>query len=223
MFTSLLYKEWIKTRRIVILLGLTFICFVVYTFLNTAQMFRLNESIELWAGMIINDFALIPAFEWLPLLSGLLLATAQFVPEMVNKRMKLTLHLPLPDTQIMACMLFYGIVLLAGIYLLTYLVLVAGLRFYYPQEIVAATFWRSFPWFMAGIYAYLLAVWVCIEPIWRQKIVNAVVGACALPVFFIPALSGAYQPFTVYLLLFAVLCFSFPFYSAIRFKEGAQS
>ena len=223
MVKALFYKEWIKTRTIVFLAVALIAGFVAYTFINTAQMFRVSGAVNVWNNVITKDMSLLSgAMQWLPVLAGLMLALAQFVPEMTDKRLKLTLHLPLREGTTVSIMLAYGLLVLLAVFALTYGVLTAGFSAYYPCEMIAGMIWRSLPWFIAGLCAYLLAAWVCFEPVWRQRIFNALIGVCLCSFFFIAAPSRAYIPMLPWMIAFTVVCFAFPFYSASRFKDGAQ-
>lgn len=71
-------------------------------------------------------------FDLYPLLAGLLLAIVQFVPEMQQKRLKLTLHLPYPQNRMLMLMLIAGLSELIVIYLIDYLIL-----YVYLQNILA--------------------------------------------------------------------------------------
>lgn len=208
----------------VILLSVAlFVGFVVYTFINTAQMFRVSGAVEVWNTIITKDMPLLSgAMQWLPALMGLMLALSQFVPEMTNKRLKLTLHLPLRENRILSTMLVYGVSVLLVVFLLVYASLAIGFSTYYPSEIIMGMVWASLPWFLGGLCSYLMGVWVCLEPVWRFRIFYAVAGVCLCSLFFIKAGSGAYIPMLPYLIVFTIVCFTFPFYSAARFKEGAQ-
>lgn len=94
MFQALFYKEWVKTRRIIILIGAIFAGIIIYSFINTGQTFRIGGSVQAWADIILKEAPVFPSIiQWLPLLTALLLAFAQFVPEMTNKRLKLSLAL----------------------------------------------------------------------------------------------------------------------------------
>lgn len=223
MFNALFYKEWIKTRRIVLLIGLIFAGIIVYSFIHTAQSFRVGGPVQVWADIILKDAPVLPPFiQWLPVMTALLLGFTQFVPEMSNKKLKLSLHLPLSETRIVTSMLCYGLLVLTASYVVTYVVIMTGLSHYFPTEIRMAALWKSLPWFIAGLAAYPLAVWICIEPVWRQKIFNALITLCILALFFITAPSGAYLPVMPVLLIVAVICFGLPFFSTARFKEGKQ-
>ncbi|MDR0823687.1 MAG: hypothetical protein LBN74_01230 [Prevotella sp.] len=222
MIQALFYKEWIKTRRIILLLFVLFAGFVAYTFIDLAQMFRVNPPEVIWDNIILKDFLLIPNIKWLPLLAGILLAITQYVPEMVNKRFKLTLHLPLSENKIVIGMLSYGILVLSFLFAITYIVLLSGLSSYFPREFILSSFYVSCPWFLGGFAGYMLTTWIIYEPVWKYRIANAMVSICTLMLFFFDQKSGAYLPFIPYLLIIIIMSISFPFYAVIRFKEGAQ-
>lgn len=223
MIQALLLKEWIKTRRVITLIGIIFIATIIYTLINTGQQFRVGGAVQTWATIILKDMPVLPAFlQWLPLLSGLLLGISQFVPEMQDKRLKLTLHLPLAETKIIAILLLFGISVLLITFLLTYLLLSFSLSFYYPEEIIGATIWSSLPHFFAGLFSYLFASWISLEPVWRHRIGYTLASVGFLSFLFIHSISGAYIPFIPYLTILLILCFFFPFYPMYRFKDGAQ-
>lgn len=205
------------------LVALIFAGVVVYGFIDTGQAFRVGGAVQVWSGILLKDASVMPpVMQWVPLLSALMLAFSQFAPEMASKRLKLTLHLPLAETKIMSAMLCYGLAVLVVVYLLAYIVLLTGLSLYYPSEVLMLAFLKSIPWFLGGLAGYLLASWICLEPVWRRRICNSVIAAACLSLFFIDAISGAYVPLLPWLAAIIVSGFSFPFYSACRFKEGRQ-
>ncbi|HBL33181.1 MAG TPA: hypothetical protein DDZ96_05100, partial [Porphyromonadaceae bacterium] len=189
---------------------------------NVNQMFRVNGAVQTWFNVIVKDITLLGQMQWLPLLAGVLLALSQYVPEMVDKRLKLTLHLPLPEKNIMAAMLGYGAAVLVTLFALTYLILTVGLGVYYPSEIVHSALWASLPWFLAGLTAYFCVAWVCMEPVWRQRIADTLMAVCLLSLFFIDAKSGAYATFVFYSIAIVCVVAAFPLYSMVRFKDGVQ-
>lgn len=222
MSISLFYKEWIKTRKVLLLTAIVFACFIIYTFINVGQMFRIGGAVQVWADVMLKDVSLLPRMEWLPLIFSVLFGLTQFVPEMTSKRLKLTLHLPMPEGKIICTMLMYGLVSLLLLYILIYAVLIIGMGIYYPAEIVISMCKASAPWFLAGIAGYLFIAWICFEPVWRQRVLNALIAVYALTFFMINSKSGAYMPFIPYLVVLIIIAYIFPFYSMYRFKEGAQ-
>lgn len=224
MFVALFYKEWIKTKRIILLLGIISISLIIYTFINAAQVFRVGGAVQTWANIILKDMPVLPTvIKWFPLLIGVLIGLVQFIPEMTDKRLKLTLHLPLPETRILSSMLLYGSVVLFSFFLVMYLALFIGLQVYYPSEIVKAMTWQILPSLLGGIISYFFASWICLEPVWRQRVFNTLIAIGGLFLFCIEAKSGAYSLFLPYLICIIIVGFFFPFYSTARFKDGAQA
>ncbi|MDR1883386.1 MAG: hypothetical protein LBR26_11495 [Prevotella sp.] len=223
MIQALLFKEWIKTRRAVTLIGVIFVAMIFYALINTGQLFRVGGAVQTWSNIILKDMPVLPGFaQWLPVLSGLLLGISQFVPEMSDKRLKLTLHLPLTETKILTVLLLFGLSVLLFIFLSSYLLLSFFFSFYYPAEIIEAMIWNSLPHFFAGVFGYLFASWISMEPVWRQRTGYALASVGFFTFLFIRSVSGAYAPFIPYLAVLLILCFFFPFHSMYRFKDGAQ-
>ncbi len=222
MLQSLIYKEWIKTRRLVLLIAILFAAVVTYTFLWGAQQMEASGAVAIWETIIAKDMRLVSYIKYLPPAAGMLLAIAQFAPEMQSKRLKLTLHLPMNESKILYTMLGYGLVILLLIFALTGLTFALGLSISYAREIVAANLWTSLPWFAGGALAYLLASWICLEPVWRQRIFDAVPAICILSVLYIDQMSGAFATYLPYMVALLAICFFFPIYSTERFKNGEQ-
>lgn len=220
MLKAIYYKEWIKTHRMVGLLAILFIALLVYSFITINQSFRLLGSVQAWNAYLLKDIVLLSHLKWTPLLAGLILALSQFIPEMVNQRLKLTLHLPLPESRTISYLLSYGLIVLGGLFVISYIALWGMLRYYYPAEITGSVLVTTLPWFIAGIPAYLLTSWIAMESKWRQRIGNGIAAVCFLAYFFIDAIPGGYTPFIPFLVVLTLISFAFPFFSARRFKEG---
>jgi hypothetical protein len=222
MYKSLIYKELIKTRSAIGVIAAVFLGIGIYSFMKISENIRLLGIVNAWENIIQKDSTLFPHFECLPLVAGIVLAVSQYVPELQFKRLKLTLHLPLNENRIMLTMLLYGVSVVLLLLIITMPLLLTGLSRTFPAEIVCSAFRQLTPWFLAGPAAYLLTAWICLEPLWKQKMLNAVSGIIALSFFLLPAVSGAYRPFIPCLIFFVVAAFFFAFYSAARFKEGVQ-
>ncbi|MDR0766457.1 MAG: hypothetical protein LBF09_05950 [Odoribacteraceae bacterium] len=223
MIQAICYKEWIKTRGAVLLSGVLLAAYAVYAFIHTGQLFRVDGAVATWSGVILKDAFLLPgATRWLPLATGLMVGLAQFVPELTERRLKLTLHLPLPAGRVLSVMLLHGVITLLALYLPVAIALLSGLSAYYPPEITGALAWRALPWFAAGIAAYLFTAWTCVEPSWQQRVKNVLVAAGALPACYVDGPAGSYLPFLPWLVVILAVAFLAPFQAAGRFKEGVQ-
>jgi hypothetical protein len=220
MYQSLIYKEWIKTRKTIALMALVFVAVGIYSFMKINEECRLLGMVSYWENLIQKGIIFFTDFRFLPLLLGILLAITQYVPELQSKRLKLTLHLPLSESKIIVTMLLYGLSVTLLFVAASILLLLWGLTPRFPREIVSRTFELILPWFLAGPAAYLTASWICLEPLWKQRILNFTGGACVLSFFFINAKAGACRTLDFWLIAFVAVAFLFPFYSALRFKEG---
>ena len=84
----IVYKEWLKTRWV--LLGITLVMAGVaaYALLNLAKVVEFRGAELLWTTLIAKDTVLLEAFRYLPAVAGGLLALAQMLPEIQQKRLK---------------------------------------------------------------------------------------------------------------------------------------
>lgn len=221
MYRSIFFKEWVKTHKLIFLLGIVFLSIIAYIFLNISKLIQ-TGVIPLWGTIIENDVSLTSLIKYFPGASGALLAIVQFVPEMQNKRLKLTLHLPLRETNTLCHMLCFGVLILTVLFMITLLILLSGISIWFCTEIVMANFIKMIPWFLGGYVTYLLGAWISFEPVWLQRVLNILPSACIVSFFYMGAISGAYIPFLPYLMVIILATFAFPFFSAARFKNGVQ-
>jgi hypothetical protein len=219
---QLFFKEWIKSRWALLIILVVFAGVMVYSFISISTALRLMGAGQVWEGIVQKGFTYFDYVKFLPLLAGVLLAVVQYAPEVINKRFKLTLHLPLPEYKIMLTMLLFGVLGLAVIFLATYFAIAIGLSGYFPTEIVQWNLDAVRPWLWGGIAAYLLSAWACLEPVWRQRVFDALIACGLLALFYFGAIPGAYAPFLPILVVLIALSVSFSFYSLIRFKDGEQ-
>ena len=194
---AIFYKEWIKTRR--------------YTLLG-----------HLWEILLSRDTVFIEVLTYVPLAIGVLMAVVQFVQEMQQKRLKLTLHLPFPQRRMVTLMLSSGLVQVLGIFLLNYAVLWIYLQSILAPELVSRILLTALPWYLCGLTGYLLAAWICLEPTWYRRIVNLLIAAGVIRIFYLGTTPEAYNCFLIGLVLYVVVIVLLPQLSVARFKQGCQ-
>jgi hypothetical protein len=218
----LFYRDWIKSRWALLIIVAVFAGVTAWSFISIATGLRLIGAGVVWEDVVQKGTTYFDYLKFLPLLAGVLLAVVQYAPEIINKRLKLTLHLPLPEHKIMLTMLAFGVGSLAVVFTATYAAVAVGLARYFPAEIVQWNLASMTPWLWGGIAAYLLSVWVCLEPVWRQRVFDALLACGLVALFYFDAPPGAYTPFLPCLLVLTALSVTFSFYSLIRFKDGEQ-
>ena len=81
--------------------------------------------------LLSRDTVFIELLQYLPLIIGALFASLQFIPEMTQKRLKLTLHLPYPQQRMILLMLLAGVAQISIVFLLQ----AASLWIYLQQHI----------------------------------------------------------------------------------------
>lgn len=222
MWKALLYKEWLKTRWLIGGLCLLGIGLLTYMFISLARVFRLLGMGEIWDVIINRHHGLYSELHYYPVAFGVLLALAQFIPEILKKRLKLTLHLPMPQKKAYFSMQLYGILIIIFSFLLQLLMLYVYSCLYFPKEIIHSTFFTLLPWYSAGITAYIFTAFICIEPLWIRRVLYALLAFGLLYLSFLSSFPGAYENIWYIFLLLPVYIFAFPWLSVIRFKKGIQ-
>ena len=219
---AIIYKEWIKVRLFTPLAVSVLAGFTAYALLRIGRMYAFNGAGSVWLAVLDRNAVLIDNLKYLPALLGLLLGLVQFVPEMQQNRLKLTLHLPCPELRMIGAMLLYGVLLLGALFAVSLGVLFVAFRAVLAPELVRHILLTAAPWYAAGIAAYLLAAWICLEPTWRRRLLYGAVAACVLRLFFLAPAPEAYDGFLPWLTLCTLCTASWSWWSVVRFKEGRQ-
>lgn len=223
MFKAIFYKEWIKSRHLVMLLVAIAVALVLYSVLSTAHAFRNQGDVSVWFLVVQKDMPLVSSIiGWFFIATAISISVLQYTSEMVNKRFKLTLHLPKSENKIMSALLAYGIITLLSIYTFTTVSLIGALSYFYPCEMIVGYLLHLAPYILVSFAGYFLVVWIVVEPIWKIRVANTIVSIAVLSAFTLDAKTGAYIYSMPYLLFIVMISFLCAFYSASRFKDGAQ-
>jgi hypothetical protein len=220
MFKGIIFKEWIKLKWFLILYEMFSILVIGYIFLKVRHDFLFNEPKSYWYSILFQGFQYFKYLKYIPLAGGLLVAAAQFFPETVNKRIKLTFHLPREENGILLQMMGIGsIALLAG-YLIVLLLFLIVSNVYFPAEIISAAVNSVIPWFLSGLAAYFLAALVILEPVWLFRVLYFLASCAIIPLFLKPSVSGGYATLNPYLGGMVVLLSVSLLFSGYRFRKG---
>lgn len=222
MIKALLYKEWIKTRWPIAVLVFLAMVIEVYMFVRLGRSVRIAGHEHLWDVIINRDQFMFYDLKYFPLFAGLTLGLFQFFPEMNQKRLKLTLHLPMKEFSIISWMTAYGLITLLVLFILQGLALLGGMAVYFPGEFIISAFYTTLPWFVAGILAYLACVLVNCEPTWKRRISNVLLTAGTIRLLFLSDLPGAYSQVFILIPVLIVLLGVVVYLSVYRFKSGLQ-
>lgn len=222
MIKSIFYKEWLKTRHFCIT-GLAIILgFTVHSLFRIERVIDFQGISHIWEILLEKDTVLIEQLAFFPACFGLILALVQFMPEMAQKRLKLTLHLPFPHTGMIMSMTGYGIAILLGIYFLQ----AAAISAYFSRIIVSELTLRIMSsvllWDICGLTVYLLTAWICLEPSWKRRAANILISAGLCRIFFLSQMPQAYIGMTGWLCLILLFALWTPVFSVWRFRQGVQ-
>lgn len=193
-----------------------------YSMLRVGRTIDMKGIDHLWMVMVLKDAIFIDLLQFVPLLIGVLLAAVQFFPEMQRKCLKLTLHLPYSQKRMVLLMLAYGVCVLLISFALSIILMGVYLPQHFTSELVQRILLSAAPWFLAGFSGYLLVSWVCLEPTWKRRVLNMIIAALIIRVYFLAPGAEAYNSFLPWLALYTLLIASLSWISVVRFKAGKQ-
>nr|WP_121271030.1 hypothetical protein [Pedobacter schmidteae] len=220
MLKSICYKEWLKIGRIAIVLFIVGLLAIAGIYLSVRHDLVLTDAEKIWDMIINQKYIYFSIFKFFPLIFGLLIGVAQFVPEIMEKRIKLSLHLPLNEEEVVLKMVAFG----AGTVVVTFFALFIlfygwGLV-YFPSEIVQKASLTVLPWFLSGLTVYFLASYIILEPIWKYRIFYIITAAVLISIFYKSNVAGAYAPSIVMLVLCVLMASISSIFSIYRFRKG---
>ncbi len=219
---ALIFKEWVKTRMVFFICLAFAVCVTLYAVLMMKRLIELKGVEHLWLIMLLKDNTFIDIIKYVPMVVGLAIGVAQMAPEMAQKRLKLTLHLPYPQMKLVGLMLLTGLMELLVIYLVQGVIIAVFDSTVIPSELVSRIMLTTLPWFFAGFTAYLFVTAICLEGTWRRRVIMALLGIAVLMVYFLQPVPEAYNGMLFLLIVVTLLLSLLSFGSIVRFKEGRQ-
>lgn len=208
MIQAIFRKELFKIRWLTLLTLTAHICILLYIYVATRRLFILDHAEVVWYRVLHLGQIHYGLLTYIPLLSGILIACFQFLPEMWGERFRLSLHLPVPPAFVALAHLLVGMTVYCAMALtdLCGLGLITGL--FFPWQGIQISLLTALPWTMAGAGAYLGMALALLEPDFRLKAVNLVIGAGVTGLYLQQVEPGAYGPSLV--LLIAPLALMMP-------------
>lgn len=220
MFKSLIYKEWIKIRLVVyasLILGLLAL---INIFLKVRHDILFVDAANYWYSFLFRGTTYFAILKFLPFIIGAGVAVAQYFPETVNKRIKLTFHLPYNENGLLIRMHSFGAAVLAGLFATFIVLFIAGSSIFLPSEIIEASLLTLAPWFLGGFATYFLLALILLEPLWLYRAFYSVVAAGFVTLFFARATIGGFAPILWALVTITALLSCAVLFSGYRFRKG---
>lgn len=220
MLKSIFYKEWLKIGKTLILLCLIGLLMIAGIYLSVRHDLVVNDPSAMWDRIVNHRYIYFSIFQFFPLISGLLIGIAQFLPEITDKRIKLTLHLPLDEEEVVLTMVALGATAVASQYLVLLLAFFGWGLVFFPWEIMCLSVFTVLPWLLAGVAAYFLTGFILLEPLWRYRITYIAFATAFISLFFKSQVAGAYEPALWYFVSFVLMISISSMLSIYRFRKG---
>jgi len=220
MWKSIIYKEWLKIRWFTIIYAVLSILAVSYLFLRVQHDTTFNEAKNYWYFILFKGFKFFDPIKYIPIVGGLLVAITQYFPETVNKRIKLTFHLPVNENKALITMMSFGTGCLLAIYIVLLLLFTGIAALYFPSDIIIPGLISVVPWFLAGFVTYYLVALIVLEPMWKYRFLYVVVAAAFIPLFFESGPAAAYKPVNITLAVLSIVLSIALLFSGYRFRKG---
>jgi hypothetical protein len=219
-FRATLYKEWIKLRLYWALLLLGSIGYAAYLCLRLRYVHQFHDAVSVWGAWMFKGYLFFAPYRYVPLIVGVVLGVLQFLPETLNKRIRLALHLPLGENRIISHHLLSGLLgLLLILMPMTALFVITG-WVYFPAEFQRNLFLTLAPWVLAGFAGYLLTATLLLENAWRNRVFYLLLGGAALRLFYLGDFYDVYQRVLPGFAIWTVALFLLPLLSSYRFRKG---
>lgn len=203
---SIFYKEFFKTRLgMVLLLGGNAL-FMGWLWLDIRRLFLLDHPEIVWYRVM--DLGQIPymPLTFLPAICGCIFCCFQFLPEMRDERLRISLHLPCAMPVLILSHLLYGLTFLSLLFALNALALILISHAYFPPDAVLLALQTTAPWFLAGLYAYLCMTCCLLEPRPRARLLGLLLGGGLCAPLLIRTAPGSLAPcLPAFLLLMPLL------------------
>lgn len=173
MVRSLLFKEWLKLRWYWTGALALHVAVCLQIFFDIRRRIGAEHAEMIWYQTVHLGTVLYEDIRYLPLITGLVLATAQFGPEILGRRLRLTLHLPMNRDAMMLICLVAGLLATCTLCVLDALLIPLILANSFPAAVAFSSLPTMTPWILAGVLAYLGGVTLLLETAWRRRVLLA--------------------------------------------------
>lgn len=220
MWKGIIYKEWLKVRWFYLIYAVIGTLGIAYIFLKVQHDISFGSHKSFWYFNLFQGGQYFGLVKFVPLAGALMISMAQFFPETICKRIKLTFHLPINENRVLLMMWTFGTLCLVSVYLIQMLLFI-GLSFVYlPTDIILPALSSITPWFLAGFASYNLMALIVLEPVWKYRVFYSISSALFVSYFLQSALTQAFSPINWIIIVLTVLSSFSLLFSGYRFRKG---
>lgn len=184
MLYSLILKEHLKLKWLLLVSLFLNLGLCLKIFLDIRQLIRTEHAEMVWYQAIHLHAVFYQDVRYLMVLAGVVLAAAQFVPEVLGRRMRIALHLPIDRHLLLLCCLLVGLSYVAVVALMDLLLIYVMLRHYFPVEVALASLSTMLPWVLAALMAYLGTVNLLLVSAWPRRVALFLVFGALIAILF---------------------------------------
>ncbi|AFN35270.1 hypothetical protein [Taylorella equigenitalis] len=200
-YCGLIYKEWLKLRFICWLPFVLAFAVLAYSYFEMLGVQTAHGGVALWRMVVFKDEMPFKPIKYIPLVSGILIGAAQWLPETLNKKIRVFLHLPVNQYVALGLSLGVGLLFMIAISLL----LIFGEGYlstkFLPHEVSIYIMQTIVPWCIAGVIGYVVIAMTLIETKFVARLLYACVGAVFLKALFASDVYGTYINSSLYFVL----------------------
>jgi hypothetical protein len=184
MLRAIFLKEWLKLRWVGLGLLVLHVAMLGYLFLHLRHQFQIEHSEMIWYWAFELRRLLYGAIMYLPALTGVVIAVAQFGPEMIGGRFRLSLHLPLRADALVWTWVAFGALMGAALSALDAAGLYWSVRAFFPHEAAVSAVLTALPWLLGGWVGYFGATLVLLEPAVPRRVIYLALGLAFLALLY---------------------------------------
>lgn len=184
MFSSILYKEWLKIRRYLVIAFLLNLAVFSYLFISLRHLFVIEHAEMIWYQAFEIGTLHYTLIKYLSIITGIIIGAAQFIPEMIGHRFRLSLHLPVRPNALALWSALIGLFAVAIIGMLDAFFLYAITGMFFPHEAAVSALLTAIPWLWAGLVVYLGITLTALEPQSSRKFVYLLITGGFLLLFY---------------------------------------
>lgn len=218
MIRAMFFKEICKIRWMMLMLCLVNISVCIYITITTRRLFILDHPEIVWYRVLHLGQIHYGDFKFLPLFSGAAVSFIQYLPEMWQQRLRLSLHLPVSTGKMIFIHVGIGLTAYCLAVLPDGMALIWMTTHFFPAEAVGTTCLTACPWFLAGVAAYLGGTLVLLEPNLECKAYNMIVAVGVAGLYLYSTFPGGYAKTLAMMLLPLVLMGLSVLLPAYRFR-----
>lgn len=221
-YKAVFFKEWIKTKIVFLLFSLLSLVALIYNLAIWYRIATFKGASHLWEIVIGKDTLLIQSYQYLPYIMAIAMAIFQFMPEMRERRLKLTLHLPVGHNKMASMMVLYGVSMFVAYSIVMLAIALLVANYYFPFEITARLLSTFVTWHLGALTTYLLTSRIVLEGTRRYAITHLLVSALIVSLFFQSSTPGAYSCFLPWIVVLCAASAGWILFSIDRFKRGVR-